>query len=279
MFCWFCWLASFFFGVVVTTEPLPETLPYALDYAARGWPVFPIRPRTKKPRTAHGSSDATTNTDLISKWWTQWPHDGIGGIIPLGWCVIDIDPRNRATLTPEDLPATLTTRTGGGWHCYFLRPGLDLTKSSSDPRLVGVDLILGGRGITLPPTLHPNGRRYEWVRDQPPVALPSWVAAAFQRPARPACTSARAGMPGPLLDAFQRTLIEVSTAADGTRNRTLRNAAYFAGGLVAAGVLDGRVAEQMLLSATGLTGHEATSTIRGGIRDGAAQPLTVKGTK
>jgi hypothetical protein len=33
----------------------------ALAYAQRGWPVFPCRPRDKKPITAHGVKDATLN--------------------------------------------------------------------------------------------------------------------------------------------------------------------------------------------------------------------------
>jgi len=261
----------------VTAEPLLATLPHALGYAAHGWAVFPIRPRSKRPRTRHGSCDATTDHTTIEKWWSRWPHDGIGGILPLAWCVIDIDPRNAATLTPDDLPATLTTRTGGGWHCYFRHPGLDLAKSSSDSRLTGVDLIPGGRAITLPPSLHPNGRRYEWTIDNPPAALPTWIGLAFQRPARPVARNVGPLAPGPLLDAFRTKLAEVAAAAEGNRNRTLRNVAFFAGGLVTAGVLTEADAESMLHAATTLPRSEAAATIRGGLRDGAAQPLTTKG--
>ncbi len=57
----------------------------ALDYAARGWPVFPLHnPRAgggcscrkadcnqigKHPRTEHGVKDATTDTATIRGWW------------------------------------------------------------------------------------------------------------------------------------------------------------------------------------------------------------------
>ncbi|MGH7487948.1 MAG: bifunctional DNA primase/polymerase, partial [bacterium] len=50
----------------------------ALEYAARGWPVLPIRPRAKLPLTEHGLHDATTDPELITQWWERWPDANIG---------------------------------------------------------------------------------------------------------------------------------------------------------------------------------------------------------
>lgn len=92
----------------------------ALYYATRiGWPVFPLKPRGKKPviprahedpelqknchgscgRHGHGLYDATTDPDVIRSWWGRWPNANIG--VPTGrkasggcgWDVIDIDGR------------------------------------------------------------------------------------------------------------------------------------------------------------------------------------------
>jgi hypothetical protein len=38
----------------------------ALQYAAHGWPVFPVR--GKEPRTRHGFKDATVDAGQIRAW-------------------------------------------------------------------------------------------------------------------------------------------------------------------------------------------------------------------
>ena len=67
----------------------------ALQYAARGWPVFPCSSR-KLPLTEHGFKDASTDKRQIHDWWTRWPHALIG--MPTGertgLAVLDIDMKN-----------------------------------------------------------------------------------------------------------------------------------------------------------------------------------------
>ena len=55
----------------------------ALDYARRGWPVFPCRPGGKEPlipkaEGGNGVLDATTDQAQITAWWTRWPTANIG---------------------------------------------------------------------------------------------------------------------------------------------------------------------------------------------------------
>ena len=45
----------------------------ALDYAERGWPVFPCK-LDKTPATEHGVKDATTDPALIRRWWEESPR-------------------------------------------------------------------------------------------------------------------------------------------------------------------------------------------------------------
>lgn len=78
----------------------------ALDYARRGWPVFPCDPRTKRPYLAMdrdvegkpikgtgGVTKATTDEDQIRAWWRKWPRAMIGVAVGrAGLIVIDFDP-------------------------------------------------------------------------------------------------------------------------------------------------------------------------------------------
>lgn len=63
-----------------------------LDYARRGWPVFPVHswngkfctcgnPRcenpAKHPRTRRGCLDSTTDEKQIHTWWTQMPSSNV----------------------------------------------------------------------------------------------------------------------------------------------------------------------------------------------------------
>src|SRR5258708_29958828 len=113
----------------------------ALRYAGRGWPVFPCQWQgegRKRPLTEHGLHDATTDTGIITGWWSRWPEALIGVPTgePLGCVVLDIDrldidrkeggPDGLATLGKIDcpiLPLTPTVYTAsGGRHSFFHLP-------------------------------------------------------------------------------------------------------------------------------------------------------------
>jgi len=71
---------------------MSEHLDAALRYARRGWPVFPCKPGSKEPATAHGFHDATTDVGCIERFWTRRPDMNVavatGGEGP---DVLDID--------------------------------------------------------------------------------------------------------------------------------------------------------------------------------------------
>jgi putative DNA primase/helicase len=83
----------------------------ALGYAARGWPVFPLRrkiPLIAKADDGHGHHDATTDTAVISDWWTQYPNANIGiAGIEQSFFAFDIGisaHTRRALAKPPQLP-------------------------------------------------------------------------------------------------------------------------------------------------------------------------------
>jgi hypothetical protein len=151
--------------------------------------VFPCEPRGKKPLCEHGLKDASTNEETIRTWWARSPDANIGH--PTGQhIVLDVDgPEGEAALAELEaehgkLPVTRTAQTGKGKHLYFSADGSKLRNSVSK---LGPHLDIRGEGgyVIVPPSVHQNGKRYEWVDPQIKSApLPAWVAALLAEQAR-----------------------------------------------------------------------------------------------
>ncbi|MDP1026380.1 phage/plasmid primase, P4 family [Sphingomonas sp. KR1UV-12] len=174
--------------VTTTSSSLLEA---ALDYARRGWPVFPCSPRNKRPLLACDKDDqgkdikgtggvtkATTDEDQIRAWWRKWPRAMIGvSVGRADMLVVDFDPRREEQVdettgevtvvewtldqlkadTEAQIGCTLATslavRTpSGGVHIYYRMPdGEPIGNKGSLPRHVDVR-GLGGYTI-LPPSV------------------------------------------------------------------------------------------------------------------------------
>lgn len=106
-----------------------ELIAAALNYAAKGWPIFPCKPEDKAPHTPHGFKDATTDPEQIREWWIAHPNAMIGFACgePSGIWVLDIDYEpergidGAVALAPYgELPETVRAATPrGGRHFYF----------------------------------------------------------------------------------------------------------------------------------------------------------------
>jgi putative DNA primase/helicase len=162
-------------------DPPNQVRDAALEYAREGLAVLPLhsprgggcscrRPCTnvgKHPRTKHGLNDATTDPDVIRRWWKTWPDANVairtGAVSKLA--VLDVDPRHGGVdslraLGP--LPETALSETGGGgYHIAFSHPGghVKTTANSLGP---GLDIRADGGYIVAPPSLHASGKRYAW---------------------------------------------------------------------------------------------------------------------
>ena len=146
----------------------------ALAYAACGWHVFPLQPRTKEPLLgSRGFHGATTDAARIAAWWRSVPELNIGiatGAVS-GFFALDIDGEDgEASLRHLEsehgkLPPTREIITGrGGRHCYF-NAGKHHVKCSV--AIVGDKLDIRGDGgyVVAPPSIHQNGRAYCWSVD------------------------------------------------------------------------------------------------------------------
>lgn len=200
---------------VPLTNPMLEA---ALQYAARGYKVFPLWPdhdavtcgkkcKAKAPLTEYGFLDATADELTIRSWWQKYPNANIG--LPCannGLFVIDLDtkvgkPDGIATfgrlLTQYQVatPETPFQRTPGG-----TRPGLhivckhppepftaidkyrELNGATGKLEETGIDARSKAYIVVAPSTVH--GKPYEWstgygLLEREPVEMPEWLVNIF----------------------------------------------------------------------------------------------------
>src|SRR5680860_804691 len=106
----------------------------AIAMACKGWRVFPVRPKQKRPKINEWQVQATTDPAIIQRWWTQWPTANVGIATGEGsnLVVLDVDVRDGksgddslAQLAGQwgKLPTTVKVLTStGGKHVYFTYP-------------------------------------------------------------------------------------------------------------------------------------------------------------
>lgn len=162
----------------------------ALEYAARGWPVFPCEPGGKKPLTVNGFKNASADESTLRAWWAKWPDANIGSPMGGNRIVIDMDGAEADSSMIElerkygSLPETLQVATGRGRHLYFNPSGTIIKPSAG---VLGPHLDIRGEGsyVILPPSVHANGTRYEWANEAPIAALPEAWRMTLSGPERP----------------------------------------------------------------------------------------------
>ncbi len=133
-----------------------DKLRAALDYAARGIPVFPCKPGGKAPLTSHGHLDATTDRSRITAWWNRWPDANIG--MPTGKrtgvFVLDADDLGALAELEANIGKLLATRIvrtpSGGLHLYFRH--VEWITNSSGTLPEGIDVRGEGGYVLVPPS-------------------------------------------------------------------------------------------------------------------------------
>ena len=152
---------------------LTEFLDFALYYAKQSFAVFPLKPQSKEPATAHGFKDATTDPNQIRTWWTENPSYNIGmatGDVS-GIVVVDKDGNIGAQsfteleATLDKLPTTVTQitpgkrvdgeHTGTGEHLIFKTGGQSFACRNGVAK--NIDIKANGGYIVVAPSVHPHG--------------------------------------------------------------------------------------------------------------------------
>jgi len=171
-------------------DPKPEAgmLLSALIYARRGWPVFPLRPRSKEPYEGIGVYQATCDEGKIREWWRKWPDSNIAVAMGerSGIFLFDVDTRKpgcqedfaELQLKNGSFPETAEAISGsGGLHFFFSHPDF-LVHSSTAKLGRGIDIKAFGSYCVMSPSVHPDsGKRYAWSKDVAVVPAPEWLLA------------------------------------------------------------------------------------------------------
>ena len=281
---------------------------WALHFANRGWPVFPITPGKKTPPLlTRWETRASTNPALIRHWWRHTPYTIGIATGPAGLIVIDLDTPKPGEAIPErcaalgitsgigmltelarragtTLTPTWTVHTpSGGSHLYYTSPpgaALRLTQHvigwKIDTRAWGGYVVAPGSPVP------PSG--YELIDDRDPVELPAWLHRALTpKPSAGLSASAHRVATHPegyVAAAIRGEIQRVRTAPPGSHNAMLCRAAYALGQLTGAGLLDETTARDALTAAAGAlisadchcTPREVARVITAGLTAGAANP-------
>lgn len=253
-------------------------LEHALNYAAKGWPVFPCRPGTKLPATRNGVKDATTDEATVRRWWTESPSANIAVAMGNGLFAVDVD--DPQSTFPQALPPTLQSRTprGGSHYVFACAEALPNTVKKLAP---AVDTRGPNGYIVVSPSVV-DGKLYQWVTDMEPQPLPGWIADALRtKPSAPAPAPAAsrpvaaAGSSAYGQRALQEEADKVARTGEGGRNDALNRATFKVAQLVAGGEVDEGEARAALIDAAlaaGLDEREASRTVESGFRGGTASP-------
>lgn len=193
-----------------------------------------------------------------------------------GWAVLHAMQERHGAL-----PAGPHGRSGGGGHLFVFKDAGHPVKCESGWPQAGFDPKARRVQFTIAPSLHGRTRRpYAWQAApweiNPPIA-PEWLLdAVAPPPERPRPERPRILTKDAASRSLDRAVNEVIGAAPGRRNSSLNRAAYIAGGLCGAGVLDEQEAVVALYSAgrhIGLGDVECRTTIRSGFESGAKNPM------
>ncbi|BBC37034.1 uncharacterized protein SGFS_083280 [Streptomyces graminofaciens] len=273
----------------------------ALDAAARGWPVIPLRPRSKVPalhgeRRCPGTGDcadghrtfeqrATIDPARIERCWAAGPFNVGIATGPAGLLVVDLD-----TLKPKDeegtpdgavnfqalceragqaVPATRRIRTpSGGEHLYFTAPFGARFTNTTGTLTPKVDTRAWGGQVVAPGSMTPQGP-YTVLDDEPLANLPGWLQKALTAPQGRAAAPI---LPMPTRDTdryaaavLRREVAAVATTGEGGRQAELLRAVRAVGRFVAWGDLDRATVEAAFTcggESAGLSPAECRNTIR-----------------
>lgn len=264
----------------------------ALAATARGWPVFPLFPGSKRPAITGWQQHATTDPRTLAVWWRHRPYNIGVACGPSSLLIVDLDPPHQTGPDTDAILSALgvnqptyTVATASGEHRYYtvepaapgrttaghLGPGIDTRAIGGYVLAAGSVRVLGGR-----PRLY---RVVSPVHVEPQRAPDQLLDALIggrggDGVAGTATSSPAVRHGGPYTRAaIAGEVARVRNATPGTRNASVFTAALRLGRLAAAGLVDEREVGTLLagaceshLGVDGFTAAEADRAVANGLR-------------
>jgi Bifunctional DNA primase/polymerase, N-terminal len=250
---------------VKTNSPIDE----ALMLARRGVPVFPCT-ADKVPlvKLGPGFKHATTDPNLIKRWWSKWPDALVSVRTGVKFVVLDIDCAKHVEAAEwygkANLPITRTHVTRSGGRHLLFQPD-ERFRNTTSRICRGVDTKgINGCAIWWP------AEGFEVLHGDVLAPVPEWIIRQLAPPPpivppspRKAHTSAEAQRK---VDGIIRAMVE---APPGQRNALAFWGALRFAEMVSQSLLSRDDAIEIVVEAasrTGLPRHEARSTARSAFR-------------
>lgn len=159
---------------------MPRVIDVVNEYVDLGWSVLPVKPEEKRPYMTNWLQYTKTRASkqTVTGWFSTLSNAGVGVVTGKVSNMVVLDIESDCPYPIEDLlrryPTQMYSRTGsGGYHLFYQYP----TNVTRVANRVGIferaDLRTDGGFIVLPPTIHPSGGRYEWIKRGAPGAFPT----------------------------------------------------------------------------------------------------------
>ena len=162
---------------VSTTGVAMTILDWAKRYYDRGWCIIPAKLENGKKRAAvrwKRYQQHRPSVQTLLGWFSNGRHEALavvlGAVSGYLACRDFDDPkayRQWAEKYPDLATELPTTKTGRGCHVYF-NGKVEKTSKFQDGELRGEKSL-----CVLPPSKHPNGKKYEWIVPLPKGQIPA----------------------------------------------------------------------------------------------------------
>lgn len=156
-----------------------SVLAQANEYIDQGWSILPVKPSEKRPYMTNWLQYQHTRAtkEMADSWFTSLTGAGVGMVTGRISGVVVLDVESYCSIPIDELlrryPTQMISRTGtGGYHLFYLYPNGVSKIANRVGIFEGADIRADGGFIVLPPTRHPNGKLYEWVKKGPLGVFP-----------------------------------------------------------------------------------------------------------
>lgn len=175
----------------MTKQKEQDRLSKVLELAELGFRIHPLLAGGKKPVVVAWPLEATTDSEIISRWYRVDPERNWGIATGRGLLVIDIDVKNgdgeqswEDFTSDRKIPKTVeaTTPTGGR-HIFFKYPEDKMIGNSVGTLAKNIDVRADGGYVAAVPTITKVGK-YAWVEGKSPketlvAPAPKWLIEAI----------------------------------------------------------------------------------------------------